>query len=58
MCGREFFYDSHTPAESEALLRGLGFVVELGEFRNRPDPGGGRDKVRYALVAQRPLGRA
>lgn len=55
MYGREFFYDSHPPEESEDLLRGLGLVVELGEFLNRPDPDGGRDKGRCAILARRPL---
>ncbi len=53
MYGREFFYDSHPPEESEALLRGAGLEIELGEYLNRPD--GGRDKGRYAILARRPL---
>lgn len=54
MYGREFFYDSHPPEDSEALLRGLGLAVELGEYLNRPDPDGGRDKGRYAILARKP----
>jgi SAM-dependent methyltransferase len=53
MLGRRFFYDSHTPEVAEAILRGIGYRIVLGEFMNRPS--GGRDRGRYAIVAERPL---
>lgn len=51
MFGHRFFYDSLPPAAVEALLRSLGLRLLLAEFTDRPD--GGRDKGRYALVAER-----
>ncbi len=51
MFGASFFYDSNTPEETEAILRGLGCTIVIGEFMNRPD--GGRDKGRYAIVAEK-----
>jgi SAM-dependent methyltransferase len=51
MFGQEFFYDSNSPGETEWILRDLGCRVLLGELMNQPT--GGRDKGRYALVAER-----
>lgn len=54
MFGQTFFYDSHTPEQTAQMLRGLGFDILLGEFMNPPDTAtGGRDKGRYAMVAQK-----
>lgn len=50
MFGETFFYDSHTPEETLGLLAGLGFRPLVAEFMNPPT--GGRDKGRYAVVAQ------
>lgn len=50
MFGETFFYDSHTPERTLALLDGLGFRPLIAEFMNEPT--GGRDKGRYAIVAQ------
>lgn len=49
MFGHPFFYDSHSPEETEALLKGARFELIHGEFLNRPTSG--RDKGRYAIVA-------
>lgn len=51
MFGQTFSYDSNTPDESEQILSGLGCVIVIGEFMNMPD--GGRDKGRYAIVAEK-----
>lgn len=51
MFGQTFSYDSNTPDESEQILIGLGCVIVIGEFMNLPD--GGRDKGRYAIVAEK-----
>lgn len=51
MFGETFFYDSHTPERTLALLDGLGFKPLIAEFMNEPTSG--RDKGRYAVVAQR-----
>lgn len=50
MFGQAFFYDSNTPEETCQVLARLGCRVIVGEFMNRPD--GGRDKGRYAIVAE------
>lgn len=50
MFGETFFYDSHTPGQTLAMLAGLGFRPLVTEFMNEPN--GGRDKGRYAIVAQ------
>lgn len=50
MFGETFFYDSHTPEQTLALLAGLGFRPLVAEFMNEPTSG--RDKGRYAIVAQ------
>lgn len=51
MFGQTFFYDSNTPEESEQMLVHLGCRIIIGEFMNLPD--GGRDKGRYAIVAEK-----
>jgi ubiquinone/menaquinone biosynthesis C-methylase UbiE len=51
MLGHEFYYDSHVPDEVERLIRDLGCRIVLAEYLNRPD--GGRDKGRYAMVAEK-----
>lgn len=51
MFGETFFYDSNPPEESERILQALGCRIVLGEFMSRPT--GGRDKGRYALVAEK-----
>lgn len=51
MFGQPFYYDSHTPTETEGILKNLGCRLLLAEFMNVPD--GGRDKGRYAIVAER-----
>lgn len=51
MFGQRFFYDSHTPAQAERILRSLGCRLVLAEFMNVPD--GAADKGRYAIVAER-----
>lgn len=51
MFGRTFFYDSHPPERMLAILDHAGFRVLLAEFMNEPTPG--RDKGRYAVVAER-----
>jgi SAM-dependent methyltransferase len=51
MYGQEFFYDSNTPEETEQILLRLGCRLVIGEFMNVPD--GGRDKGRYAIVAEK-----
>ena len=50
MFGATFFYDSYSPGESLSLLRRLGFEPLVTEFMNEPTTG--RDKGRYAIVAQ------
>lgn len=51
MFGQTFSYDSNTPEESEQILARLGCCIVIGEFMNLPD--GGRDKGRYAIVAEK-----
>lgn len=51
MFGETFFYDSHTPEQTLAMLAGLGFRPLIAEFMNEPT--GGRDKGRYAMVVER-----
>lgn len=51
MFGQEFFYDSNTPTETVQILQDLGCHVLIGEFMNLPTAG--RDKGRYAIVAQK-----
>jgi 2-polyprenyl-3-methyl-5-hydroxy-6-metoxy-1,4-benzoquinol methylase len=50
MFGETFFYDSHPPDTVLSLLRQLGFEPLIAEFLNPPTSG--RDKGRYAVVAQ------
>jgi hypothetical protein len=51
MFGQEFYYDSHAPDEAERLIHDMGCRIVLAEYLNRPD--GGRDKGRYAMVAEK-----
>jgi RimJ/RimL family protein N-acetyltransferase/SAM-dependent methyltransferase len=51
MYGEEFYYDSNTPEETEQLLQRLGCRLVIAEYMNIPD--GGRDKGRYAIVAEK-----
>ncbi len=51
MFGQPFYYDSHTPLETEGILTNLGCRLLVAEFMNVPD--GGRDKGRYAIVAEK-----
>jgi SAM-dependent methyltransferase len=55
MFGETFFYDSHPPDRMLALLAELGFVPLVAEFMNAPTCG--RDKGRYAIVAERRASR-
>ncbi len=50
MFGEEFFYDSNTPEKTLSLLDQSGFKPLIAEFMNEPTSG--RDKGRYAIVAQ------
>ena len=50
MFGQTFFYDSHAPEQTVALLAEAGFVVEAMEFLNPPTTG--RDKGRIAVIAR------
>ena len=45
-----FFYDSYPPDEALFILHRLGFEPLVTEFMNEPTTG--RDKGRYAIVAQ------
>jgi trans-aconitate methyltransferase len=51
MYGQEFYYDSNTPEQTEQLLRNLGCSLVIAEYMNHPD--GGRNKGRYAIVAEK-----
>lgn len=51
MFGVEFFYDSNPPGKTLGMLQSLGFSVVIGEYMNLPTDG--RDKGRYAIVAQK-----
>ncbi|MCB1058415.1 MAG: hypothetical protein KDD11_23175 [Acidobacteria bacterium] len=51
MFDQDFFYDSSTPEETERVLSRLGCRLVLAELMNLPD--GGRDKGRYAIVAEK-----
>lgn len=51
MYGQEFYYDSNTPEETEGILLRLGCRMKIAEYMNVPD--GGRDKGRYAIVAEK-----
>jgi len=51
MFGQEFYYDSNTPEETEQCLLRLGCRLKVAEFMNVPT--GGRDKGRYAIVAEK-----
>lgn len=52
MFEHDFFYDSHAPEMSRALLLSAGFEILLEEFMNVPT--GSRDKGRIAYVVQKP----
>lgn len=49
MLDHQFFYDSHPPSVTMALLERTGFRIEHHEYLNDPD--GARDKGRIAVVA-------
>jgi cyclopropane fatty-acyl-phospholipid synthase-like methyltransferase len=49
MLDHRFFYDSHPPEMTVALLERAGFRIEHHEYLNFPD--GARDKGRIAVVA-------
>lgn len=51
MYGQEFYYDSNTPEETEQFLSRLACRVVIAEYMNIPD--GGRNKGRYAIVAEK-----
>ncbi len=51
MFGHKFFYDSNTPEQTEQILQRLGCRLLIAEFMNPPT--GGRDKGRYAIVAEK-----
>jgi len=51
MYGQEFYYDSNTPEETEQFLLRLGCRLTIAEHMNVPN--GGRDKGRYAIVAEK-----
>lgn len=51
MYGQEFYYDSNTPEETQAILLRLGCRLEIAEYMNVPN--GGRDRGRYAIVAEK-----
>jgi SAM-dependent methyltransferase len=51
MFGQRFFYDSHPPQKVLGLLADLGFAFPVREFMNLPTSG--RDKGRYAIVAEK-----
>jgi SAM-dependent methyltransferase len=51
MFGQEFWYDSNTPGETERFVRQLSCRLVIAEYMNVPD--GGRDKGRYAIVAEK-----
>lgn len=51
MFGETFSYDSHPPEAALALLGRVGFRPIVSEYMNRPTSG--RDKGRYAVVAER-----
>jgi SAM-dependent methyltransferase len=51
MFGETFFYDSHPPETALALLDAAGFRPIVSELMNVPTSG--RDKGRYAVVAER-----
>ena len=51
MFGETFFYDSHPPETELGLLAAAGFRPIVSELMNLPTPG--RDKGRYAVVAER-----
>lgn len=51
MFDETFFYDSHSPDETVAMLERVGFRAVLVEVMNEPD--GKRDKGRIAVVAEK-----
>jgi SAM-dependent methyltransferase len=51
MFGETFYYDSNTPEQTEQILSRLGCRLVIGEFMNVPTSG--RDKGRYAIVAEK-----
>jgi SAM-dependent methyltransferase len=51
MFGESFHYDSLAPKAAVALIQDLGMRTLVTEFMNEPT--GGRDKGRFAIVAQK-----
>ena len=51
MYGQTFFYDSNPPEITARIVQELGCRILLAEFTNLPTAG--RDKGRYALVAEK-----
>lgn len=51
MYGQEFYYDSNTPEDTEQFLRQFACRLVIAEYMNMPD--GGRNKGRYAIVAEK-----
>lgn len=51
MFGHEFFYDSYPPQHVCSIMRAIGYQLLIEEFMDVPTTG--RDKGRYAIVAQR-----
>ena len=51
MYGQEFHYDSNTPEETEQFIQQLGCSLVIAEYMNMPS--GGREKGRYAIVAEK-----
>lgn len=54
MFGREFYYDSLTPAALASTLERSGFDILLSEICTPPD--GGKDKGKRAMIAEKRVG--
>ena len=50
MFDERFFYDSFAPDQVCGMLADVGYAMLIAEYISRPD--GGRDKGRYAIVAE------
>lgn len=55
MFDHEFFYDSLPPRQMEAAIVDAGFQLLISEMCNQPD--GGRDRGKWAIVAQKAASR-
>jgi hypothetical protein len=51
MFAETFFYDSHAPETTAAILTGLGCQILIDEFMNKPTAG--RDKGRSVFVVEK-----